>query len=333
MSKANVISAKQIRSEMKTVPMAREGATDAQFAVVRSELGEYLRQSDFHIGFTSPSMLKLRKHMESQDSHADDLDAFAKKIEEQYLAFCNADNPFDQMTVWTARSQIAKFRLLDHYYRHADSSSQHQNDALRDTAMAYALDMIECDTQLMGSAPKGYKWFNDFHFPFPAYIHVLQDLKQRPTAPCAARAWEVMSLNHEVRMTDVTPPNQPFFTIFSRLVLQAWAAQEASLPQQTAPRIVASVQEQLVRMTSGFRTPQGHSEQQRQQPSIDSAMHTESTPISTTLPMGLSVPAGSEEVQGGFSLHPGQLHLSDTSMDGLDWTAFDWAPLHGPTWS
>ncbi|RYP71776.1 hypothetical protein DL771_004588 [Monosporascus sp. 5C6A] len=186
----------EIRPEMKTPPTANDRPTEALFAVVRSELSDFVRHSAFHLDFTNPSLNTFAKvNRLGPAPEGGELNILEKTMENKYLAFCNPENPLHFMTIWTTRGFPAKIRLLEHYSR-CSGASMEQTDTQRNTAFSYALSMLECDTKLMNSSlTTGYLWLLRFHFPFPAYIHILQDLRKRPAEDYAENAWEVMSDN------------------------------------------------------------------------------------------------------------------------------------------
>jgi hypothetical protein len=79
-----------------------------------------------------------------------------------------------------------------------------QTDTHRGDIISYALNMLDCDTKLMTSPlTKRCLWFTQFHFPFPAYIRIIQDLKKRPMDSHAEKAWVVMSESYEARFVNV----------------------------------------------------------------------------------------------------------------------------------
>src|SRR5271168_2029549 len=115
------------------------------------------------------------------------------------------------------QAYLAKCHLLEHHSKYS-SSSVHQTDAQRDAAISHALRMLECDTKFMTSPlTKGFLWLVHFHFPFPAYIHIVQDLRKRPIEEHAEKAWEVMSDNYEARFMNMEQDDIPLFNVFSRI--------------------------------------------------------------------------------------------------------------------
>jgi len=101
-------------------------------------------------------------------------------IEDQCLKSCDQENPIHFMTIWTIRAYLAKYRLLEHHSRYS-SLSVRRTEARRDAATSHALRMLKCATKVMTSPlTKGFLWLNHFHFPFPAHIQIVQDLRRRP---------------------------------------------------------------------------------------------------------------------------------------------------------
>ncbi|RAK74434.1 uncharacterized protein BO72DRAFT_202083 [Aspergillus fijiensis CBS 313.89] len=246
----------ELQPEMKTAPAPNNRPTEMLFAAVRSDLADFVRHSAFHLNFTNPSLntIALRPTEE-----AERLVSLEKTMEEKYLAFCNPENALHFMTLWTMRGSLAKSRLLQHYSQ-CSSTPEPPTDAQRNTGLAHALRMLECDTKLMTSPlTQPYRWLVHFHFPFPAYIHLLQDLKKRPVEAHADRAWAVMSDNYTVRMMEASQDDRPFFIVFSRIVLQAWEAREKvavaaqlETPPPVPPRMVVDIRNKVMQMTTSF---------------------------------------------------------------------------------
>lgn len=329
------------------------------FAVVRSELADGLRQSAFHLDFIDPSLHTKSKNLNpSITQSSGNIDALAERLEDNYLSQCNAENPLDFITLWTARGHLARFRLLEHYSRHASTP---QADTIRDLAVNYALDILSCDTQLMTSSlTQGYTWFAAFHSPFPAYIHILQDLRKRPLEKRTDRTWDALSDNHAARTGGVECKDRPFFVVFSRLVLQAWDAREAALkersqfglPCQELPRIVVEIRMQIMLLTTSCRAVDRAVENaapcdgqtkphQQQQPAglgEQSEFLRASDDFSTQIPVSMEF--GGPSVGRGTSIWNQQMEYSeqsvppvvppvDANMEDFDWTTIDWNSMQG----
>lgn len=212
------VSDSELREETKNAPKVQEQATEAIFAIVRSELGEYIRNSPFYIAFTNPLMKPLAKKLpEGGDV------ALERVIEEKYLKFCDADNRLHYMTLWTARGSIATCRLMNDFLVYLESSGTY-NQANHEAAVSYAIDWLECDAKLSSSPlTKGFRWFLQLYFPFPAYIRIIQHLKTQPFSSIAERGWKVMKDNYEARCEGADVDRwHPIFKPFANIVLYAW---------------------------------------------------------------------------------------------------------------
>jgi hypothetical protein len=246
--------------EMKVLPAVHAQPTEALFAVVRSELSDFTRHSSSHLDFTSPVLKSVAKDVQNGLLLEDDeLVTLEKTVEDKHLKFCNSENPLHFVTIWTARGCLAKDRLLEYYSRYSRPSVQ-QTDAQRDIALSHALRMLECDTKLLASPlTKGYLWWlKDLQFPFPAYLHIVQDLRRRPVWEYAEKSWEVLSDNYEARFISIEERDNHVFKIFSRMILQAWAAREAavfiqSTEPEVLPRIVSNIRYRMMQMTPNER--------------------------------------------------------------------------------
>ena len=61
-----------LRPEMKDPPANQANPTEALFAVVRSELGEFIRHSVFHLDFSSPALKPIAKNLQNGPAPAAD---------------------------------------------------------------------------------------------------------------------------------------------------------------------------------------------------------------------------------------------------------------------
>ncbi|GFF93562.1 putative sterigmatocystin biosynthesis protein stcQ [Aspergillus udagawae] len=206
----------ELQPEMKTAPATNNRPTEMLFAVILSELADSIRHSAFHFDFTNSSLKKIAGQ-QSIAEEADRLTALEKTLEEKYLEFCNPENPRHFMTIWTLRGHLAKYRLLQHW-RHSMACVQ-QTGAQRNPCAAHSrAESHDVATHqsvpLVSSHPLS---FHSLHSP-PACFEGAACWGQ------ADQAWGVMSKNYEVRIQDPKQTDRPFFTIFSRIVFQAWEA-------------------------------------------------------------------------------------------------------------
>lgn len=328
----------EIRPEMKTPPAIHEKPTEALFAVVGSELGDFVRHSAFHLDFTNPSLnLIVKDTRHGPVLEGSELIALEKIMEDKYLAFCNPEDPLHFMTIWTTRGYLAKNHLLEHYSRHSTLCVQ-QTDTQCNAAISHGLSMLECDTKLMTSPLiKGYLWLVHFHFLLPAYIHILQDLRKRPAEDYAEKAWEVMSDNYEARIMNAKQDNMPFLIVFSRIILQAWEAREALFRQQDKPleppRIMSDIRHKVMQIKSDFSQNRNI-----EQPSSAIGINIDEFPMLKPMDFGghgLSYGTGG---QGSTDSRPQdypdipEQATMDIDINQFDWTTIDWNSIHARGW-
>jgi hypothetical protein len=313
----------ELQVEMKAAPAESNRPTEMVFAVVRSEIANFVRQSTFHLDCINPFLSTISRQSTTIDE-AEGLLTLEKTIEDKYLAFCNPENPLHFMTIWTTRGYLAKARLLEHYSRYS-SASVPQTDTQRSVGISHALRMLECDTNLMMSPlTKGYLWFVHFHFPFPAYIHLLQDLKIRPLEEHADQAWEVMSNNYEVRIMDTKHDDRPFFIILCRIVFQAWQAREQIAREEARPlvppRIVLDIREKVMQMTMNFGQ-----DVDTVQPGGTSSINEDNLSVSTQMDFNVPGSLG----MWGYADMPGPSSM-DVDPNQFLLNTVDWSTSHVP---
>ena len=322
-----------LRPEMKAPPAMQGKSTEALFTVVRSELGEFIRHTGFHLDFTSPALKPIAKHLPSGPApEGGELTKLEEMIEDQYLKSCDQENPIHFMTIWTTRAYLSKCRLLEHHSRHS-SPAVRRTKAERDAATSHALRTLECDTKIMTSSlTKGFLWLNQSYFPFPAYIQIVQDLRRRPISEQARQAWEIMSDNYEAWFDSQLNDDSPFLKIFTKMVLQAWEASEAAFEQLgetlATPRIVSSVRHTLAQNARHAQ------DTNTEQPNINMDMGIDEFPMPidfTTQSLPYSM--GMQDEYAGmrsdmYSDIPGQASL-EACMDQVDWIALGGQPGWG----
>lgn len=215
-----------MRSEMRTAPSGQDGHTEATFVVLRSQVADLVRHTGPLLDFVNPSL----KRIANPGEHGGSLEVLEKIIEDKYLRSCNPDIPLQFLTIWATRGNIARY----HLFKHFSVSSTQETEAKRETAVKHALHMLECDTKLTTSPlTEGYRWFFLFHFPFPAYVYILQYLRKKPFAQLAERGWNVMSDNCKARFANPEEDDHPFhktpiFQAFTSIILKAWQVREAA---------------------------------------------------------------------------------------------------------
>lgn len=329
------VNESDLRPEMNTAPTPHAESTDAVFAVVRSELGEYMRHTAFSLNFGNAALRPIAKHF--QKSSAPDSDHLVKleeMLESQYLKFCDEENPIHFMTIWSLRAQLAKYNMLEYNLRLATSSSPH-SEAQYDAATRWALRMLECDTKVMTSPlTKRFLWLGQLNFPFPAYFHVTQDLRRRASKLQAQQAWDIMSANWDGWSLIQVPNHTSVFQMFAKMIIQTWeacecAGSESNQDGTRTPRIIVSVKNilaQIERDTSGYegRATSGNTDIQMDR--ATGALHMLQTSAGQNfLPYNLGVPTAYGWWTPGGSSDTGSLGqgLLGNDMNTIDWGIYD----------
>ncbi|KAF2018143.1 hypothetical protein BU24DRAFT_421145 [Aaosphaeria arxii CBS 175.79] len=323
-----------LRPEMKVAPASQEKITEATFAVVRSELADFVRNCSYYLDFINP-LLKPVAHVSAKSG---DLSTLTKSIEEKYLTHCDERNPLHFMIIWVTRSYLAKHTLFEQYQKQWRSDMV-VTEEQRDVALCHALDMFVADTNLISSPlVSGYYQYVATLFPFPAYLHVVQDLRRRAHGKHAQRAWDTMSKNYEVRcMTGWWDPvDNPMTKIVHKAVVQAWSAYE-KLAQESGrevspPFFVTSMQTKSMQMNPALQT--------REAPQDANFLPFQSADVPTDMDLDL----GGNNAQFNFDfLDPMQQPIGgfqsttnssavDLDLKQLDFTGLGWNSVRAPRW-
>ena len=313
-----------IRPGMREPPAAQEKFTEAIFAVVRGELGDFIRHTIFHLDFTNPALKPIAKHVQqSPISEGSELIQLEKTVEDKYLRTCDPENPLHFMTIWTTRGHLARCRLMEHYSKFS-SSSLDPTEAQREAANNHALSMLVCDTNIMTSPlTKGYVWLHYWYFPFLAYIQLVQDMSRRPICEQANQAWEVMSDNYDAHPAMIDGNDSPLHKVFTSFVLKAWETRQAAQPNQNTvpPRIVTQIRSRLAQSAQKTDTAQANEVTAM---SIDD--------LALSMPTGFDInslfysmgePDYARQGQGRHPNLPVEMPL-DIGFDRIGWPGMDW---------
>ena len=316
-----------LRPEMNGPLKIQMGPTDSIFALIRSEIADFVRHTDFYLDFTTPALKPIAKVLQESSRPEDrELNHLEDMLERRYLTYCDPENPVHFMTMWTARSQLAKYRLLEHHARF--SGSTRPTDAQHNAATNYALRTIECDLKILSSPlTKAFFWLHRLYFPFPAFFQVLQNLKRRPLMEQAEQAWQIMGDDH-LAWLQLHPMNDgPFFQIFAKIVLQAWGARESVWDHTkgvlTPPRLVTFVRHYLSQTASNF--PDAATEQDYNLVDQRFGDLNMSLPMGfpdQTLPYLTNMQSDTAGMSGAIPPNISGQPLLDAAMNDFDWSGF-----------
>lgn len=303
--------------EMRDLPLAQAYPTESLFAVVRSELGDFVRHTMLHLDFTCPALKPLAKAYSPTGPGDSEVGSLEKLIHDRYLKHCDPENPIHFTAIWWTRGYITKCHFMEHHNRYSHASTP-QTESQHDAAIGYAMRLLECDTMLSSSPlTKNYMWLINSYFPFPAYVQILQGLKRRPNSRYADHAWQVMSDNYEPHFLRHSE-DDPRVKGFTTMVLQVWDAIAAGEKGTGAtPKIVQTLRSAAARMAEAERV------RQAALGDVSSASASTSDYSGGLDSQGLSYGSGmQDEWMVQYDLAP----LPPLGIDAnqLDWSAMDW---------
>lgn len=247
----------------KTPPAPYHGPTEMVFALTRIEMSvaaspiAAVRPNTSapptgdkpRVQFSpTPSSPDLVTHA-ANSNLPQDLEGYCNYIESVYLKQCDPKIPLHFFTLMMTRQALCKLRVIDFMRRGISSDTLEQAD--RDALAETAIRAIEYDNELLLSdSIAGFSWYMHMHFPFPAYVLLLSELRSRNTGDLCARAWDVMLRNHECR--GLMPLlRSPMHITFGAMFVKAWDAREAAEAELgnhlETPRLVTVLRQQMAR--------------------------------------------------------------------------------------
>ncbi|KAI5458959.1 hypothetical protein BGZ63DRAFT_415663 [Mariannaea sp. PMI_226] len=335
----------EIRADAKTAAIADEKPTEAFYAVVRSELADFVRNSSFHLNFVNPSLNALaqpKSIRQDRLTEGDELAALERMAEDKYLALCDTADHLHYMTIWTTRASVARSRLLDHYSRYSKSSVA-ETDAQRSVAISYALRMLESDTNLRTSPlTQRYSWFINLYLPALAFLYTLNDLRKWPASSHAEQAWAAIGENYDALILHSGKHGRNgagiYVQKFSQLVLQAWEAREAFLqkqrkPPEQPPRIVWDVKSRHINDSASVPSVNADQGQSCQGPWVVGSSEGSANPPMLANQVGHDGIQEEQEStsQGHVTNYPDEAGeaITDVEMNQF-WPEIDWRWMQAP---
>jgi len=174
----------------------------------------------------SPSSPDIVSHVANQ-SLPDNLADFCAYVENVYLKQCDPKIPLHYFTLLMTRQALCKLRIIDFLCKTANTDNVDQSE--RDSYFMEALRMVEYDNIIQSTDMlQGFRWYTYAHFPLPAYLCLVSELRHRTTGELCERAWDVMIENHERRGLLRRLNRNPLHIAFGRYFVKAWDAREAA---------------------------------------------------------------------------------------------------------
>lgn len=175
----------------------------------------------------SPSSPDVVTHVGNANLPAhQDIDGYCNYIENFYLKQCDPKVPLHNFTLMMTRQALCKLRVIDFMCRgvSVENIEPHERDAL----FGEAIRTIEYDNLLLSNeSVSGFSWYMHMHFPFPAYIFLMSEVRARRTGEMTERAWDIMLENHE-RRGMMRNLRSPMHITFGNMFIKAWDAREAA---------------------------------------------------------------------------------------------------------
>ncbi|KAL2859205.1 hypothetical protein BJX68DRAFT_114140 [Aspergillus pseudodeflectus] len=175
---SNVADA-NLHPAMSRPMVAETGRTEMLYSLVRFEGSYFARQLVFSKGFSDEN--DYMSMTMPQRRHA--IDLFQDRIENQYLAHCDEQVPFDRVTIESMRLVLAKLRLVP--------QTQTPQEDQPPSIGAWVKLLQDAENLRQYEAGKQWLWLFQTYIEWDALINLLVRLREEPFGQ--ARAWELAS--------------------------------------------------------------------------------------------------------------------------------------------
>ncbi|KAK4165247.1 putative transcriptional regulatory protein [Cladorrhinum sp. PSN259] len=207
-----------------TVASTSSNGNNARHSVTTSPGGKTVINNTRVQYSPSPSSPDVVTHVANQ-TLPHDLASFNLHMENIYLRNCDSKIPLHLFTILMTRQALCKLRVIDFLSRSRLSDNMDPNE--RHQVFIEAIRTVEYDNVIQSTESlQCYRWYTYQHFPFPAYIFLISELRTRTTGELCERAWGVMIENHERRGMMRRNFRSPLHIAFGHFFVKAWDARE-----------------------------------------------------------------------------------------------------------
>ncbi|ROW02361.1 hypothetical protein VSDG_02597 [Cytospora chrysosperma] len=171
------------------------------------------------------------------------LDSYVTYIEDRYLKHCDPKVPLHLFTLLMTRQSLSKLRVIEylchgHLHQNPDPNSLPPGPerTLRESIFEEGIRVIEYDIMIQShEALQPFKWYTLMHFPFPAYMYLVGELRYITSGETCERAWAAILEDHDKRgmMNNI---KSPMHTAMGGMMLKAWDEHERAEVQLGRPK-------------------------------------------------------------------------------------------------
>lgn len=189
-----------------------------------------------------------------------DLDSYVGYIEDRYLKHCDPKVPLHLFTLLMTRQALSKLRVIDylcrgHLHQHPDPGALPPGPerALRESIFEDGISVIEYDIAIQShEALRPFRWYTLMHFPLPAYLYLLGELRHVTGGEACDRAWKAILEDYDARGM-VKNIKSPMHTAMGGMMLKAWEEHETAearrgRPVSPRPRVMSFLKDHLRRV-------------------------------------------------------------------------------------
>lgn len=221
--------------DMKEMPVEHKGPTEMIFALMRYEIGNFLKQGTPVSAFDG-AWNKLTTQNIPVEEKLKSIDELNKVLEEKFLQYCDSNIPLHFLCLALSRSAMCKMKVaacmgrLRQQQESKDTTSQSLLQQ-RDEVFHYCTTMM-ASHELMLSDPRlqRFHWHPASHVQWQPIIFLLHELKERTSGEAVDSAWTKIQ-NIYTFKPELVRQKKALHVAVGNLALKAWKAYEGKARQ------------------------------------------------------------------------------------------------------
>ena len=224
----------QIYPDMKEPPKVQAKATEMIACLLRCEISSFWKEKV--TGKANMALEDMRitlPHQTTLEERVARINELERRLEEEYLRYCDPTIPVEFMSILIGRSTIDSMRITAQYewkYNKMKNLSASERDHLWNLC----IKLIESDNLAHSTkALRRFTWHTDIYFHWQGLIYLLHELSIHTLGDKVDKAWELVNELFTHHSNFITDNRKPLHVAIGSLCMKAYGAREAALRERS----------------------------------------------------------------------------------------------------